>query len=159
MTFVFRSLVGLLPALLLGGCTMGSGSQNSDLGSVTGRAFAVDTMAYSPSQDGIGTLYIAAFPECKLGIKPVGVFVQPNSDLSKGKEVSFVMEDLPKGKYYLAAFVDESNAPPVRGARPKPGDMVHAPTGTGDMKLDCVVVRVSAKHKKPVDVPLTGRMP
>lgn len=159
MTFVFRIVVGLLPALLLGACMMGSGSQNSGPGSVTGRAFAVDTMTYSPTQDGIGTLYIAAFPECKLGVRPVGAFVQPNSDLSKGKEVSFVIDNLPKGKYYLAAFVDESNAPPVRGARPKPGDMVHAPTGTGDMKLDCVIATVPAKHKKPVDVPLTDRMP
>jgi hypothetical protein len=119
----------------------GGSSTGVQLGTVSG--IVRRTSEIGPEDDGIGTLYVAAFAECDHAGQIVGVFVLPEADLSQAEnEIPFVLENLTLDTVYLASFLDDDGNADPAGPLPDLGDPVLA-DDVEDGLLTCVEVDVT----------------
>ena len=127
---------------------------------IVGSLVRTETATIAPGRDGRGTAYVIALSDCRLDAAVVGAAVVPDADFAEvGGEAQFRVFDVPDGRYYLAAFLDdEADADPM-GPRPGPGDLVHAPNGAGNGVLDCVIADVSGADAQGIVVPLDTTVP
>jgi len=111
-------------------------------------------------QDGIGTIYIGVFAECRLDAEVTGSGFVFDADLSvAGVTESFTVENLRSGTHYLGLFLDDNNDADTELPLPGPGDLVYAPTGVGDGVLDCVEINIDAADVSDIAIEISGVAP
>ncbi|MCH9687968.1 MAG: hypothetical protein K0V04_41445 [Deltaproteobacteria bacterium] len=123
---------------------------------ITGRA---KSAMIAPGNDGVGTVFIAAFDSCELTAGLVGIAVLPNADLSVADvPIEFTIEDLPPGTVFLAAFLDDDgNADPTM-PMVGPGDLVFADV-VQDGQLSCVEVALLPGESTAAEIWLDSTVP
>ena len=101
------------------------------------------TVELAPGNDGIGTLFVAAFSECGLGQSLLGVAAVPGADLSAADaRVAFTLTGLPAGPVHLGLFLDDNGDADPMGPLPHLGDLVYG-FDACDGELDCVALEIS----------------
>ena len=105
--------------------------------------------------DGVGTLVVGALAECDLAAPVIfGAAIVPNADLSgDGASVDFVVEALPSGTVFLAAFLDDDGNLDPKNPLPDEGDPVLADVA-GDGILTCVEVAIDDDDVTGVEIDL-----
>lgn len=105
--------------------------------------------------DGVGTLVVGALATCDLAAPTIlGAAIVPNADLSAdGASVDFVVEPLPSGTVFLAAFLDDDGNLDPKNPLPDEGDPVLADVA-GDGILTCVEVEVDDADVDGVQIDL-----
>lgn len=141
-----RALLATGLAAYLSAC---AGLPTGAAGSAGLSGTVVREAAIAPSQDGIGTLYIAALPTCAQDQKPLAAMVITQADLrARQQGAPFALPQI-RQKAYLAVFLDDNaDANPQRPV-PGTGDLAYG-SNADDGQLDCV----EAMPGTPVTVPL-----
>jgi len=128
---------------------------------VSGWVSRSESIILGDVNDGMGTLYIAAFAECRLGAEQTGSGIEMDADLSvTGVMESFKVSQLQAGIHHLAVFLDVNDDALLSGPPlPGPMDLVYAPSGVDDDKLDCVEVNIQDTDLLDVGIELNGVVP
>ena len=81
---------------------------------MSGQVVRLASAPIAEGDDGIGTLYVAAFASCGQGEAPLGVFALPEADLSdEAVGVPWTISGLPPGPIHFGLFLDDDgNAMP-----------------------------------------------
>jgi hypothetical protein len=92
--------------------------------------------------DGIGTLYVAAFDVCEHTGMILGAAIIPDADVSSADAaVPYAIKNLPRSTVYLAMFLDDNGNADPAAPLPDAGDLVYG-TNAGDGILDCVTTEL-----------------
>ena len=103
--------------------TVSGGRSGAATFTMSGQVVRLASAPIAEGEDGIGTLYVAAFASCDLGQTPLGVFALPGADLSdEAVGVPWTISGLPPGLRLTDAGV-------LRGI----------PTDTGSFVVDFTV--------------------
>lgn len=137
----------------------GSSSEGTE-GETDGAAYSVSgsvtmTAILPKDGDGVGTLVVGALAACDLaGPTILGAAIVPNADLSEdGASVDFVVEPLPGGTVFLAAFLDDDGNLDPKNPLPDEGDPVLAEIA-GDGILTCVEVEIDDADVTGIEIDL-----
>jgi len=110
---IFGSLAIAGGALILAAChSSDDESENTTSTRYTVSGWVTRTQTATPvdGQDGVGTIYIAAFAQCSLDGRLTGSGFVPNADLSViGVTEKFELTDMSTGTHHLAVFLDDNN--------------------------------------------------
>lgn len=123
---------------------------------VSGNASRAAAGMISNGDDGIGTLFIGALVACDQNAASAGGATVLGADMSQvGSPVGYIVEGLPSGTYYLAAFLDDDvNADPENPTADM-GDIAFA-EGFG---IGCVEVVVAEADAVAGDIQLNINVP
>lgn len=149
---------------LLSGCPMDGHDddhtgEDGSLASYSIHGVVSRTEAAVPTDDGVGTLFIAVLSDCTLDATMLGGTGVPNADLSiAGATVPFELPDLPPGELHLALFLDDDLSADPMMPLPSPGDLVYADV-VGDGVLSCVAVSVDDEDVEGLALVLNGVVP
>jgi hypothetical protein len=107
-----------------GGAT---GDTGAPLYSASGHVVRLESAAIAEGNDGIGTLFIGAFPTCAHGEAPIGFFALPEADFSsESNMVPWTIDNLPAGPIHFGLFLDDDGDVDPANPLPGPGDPSYA---------------------------------
>lgn len=134
--------------------TDGDPTRGDETYTIAGTVARLDSAPIAEGNDGIGTLYIAAFAECHITAMQLGGVAIPDADLSsEAFRVEFAVGMLPAGTVHFALFLDDDLNAILPGPTPSAGDPSFA-EDISDGILDCIPVEITDADVTDVELVL-----